>query len=663
MSATLRTVGLQKAQFSDRLRDRCVLRDLRVKQTAQLLPIPTDDHTDIAAVFRRDVARIDPRLDVLIGPDDTGKSALLRTLASDYRAATRDFRFFDLSVTDYRQLIFNPDSVAETLIVDHIDRINDTEPFSAAFDLLDSVLPANLASGSLVLIISIGLDWRGAFRDIYRLNPETILQRANPSLVLRHHYIRPYDDAELTVLCHKLGLDPNDFGDRRLRRSGVLAMASDAKSEPRRLTGASLRDVLVMRWVHAGHDSSARQARKAIWTLMGTRTLRNGVFSIDLAKLYAELHGSFPTGTLSNQIGGPIRWEDDELQAESPSWSDVAAAKVLEGVIKRGTSVAIPVPMRSTVLDALIDLSNPTSLAGQVERRLITLQGSSFHTIGYLGAALATVLARVSSGPEVVLRNLYLQGPDHQQLVAVDSRIVETVQAALFSSLEESVSEVLAMLEHLVPSYTSGYRGGYEPWEAVRAWARSLPLRAAAENAISELLPHDGLWHYEDILDVSVTEATTRLMAGNAGAFSAALKSACSDPDEYLADIWDGINDGAWDQIDATSAEFVSSFKLPGTLQNILDIEGCQVQRARFGVQDASRWRLVNSDLFLADLRSCRNLESADLTGSNWWSAILPPAARYHLSRSCENEGFLEWCESPPWRNPYFSQSWPLPFG
>jgi hypothetical protein len=628
----------------------------------RLLPIPTDDHSDIVALFRADVDRLDPRIDVLVGPDDTGKSALLRTLASDYRSQSRDFRFFDLSVADWRELILSPDTISETIIVDHIDRIGEKDPFSVAFDILDRVLPVNVASGSAILILSIGLEWRGAFRDIYRLNPETVLQRAIPSLTIRYHHIRPYDAAEVTVLCRKLGLDPGNFGDPYLRRPGVLAMASDAESEPARLTGASLREVLAMRWLHAGHDSTAREARGAIWTLMGTRTLQRGVFSVGLAELYAELRGSFGTITLKNQVGGPIRWEDDQLQAGSPSWSDVAAAKALEGIIRGGSSASIPVPVRSTVLDALIDLNESVSLASQIERRLLTLRGSDFPAIGYLGAVLATVLARVSSGPEVVLRDLYLQGPDHQELAAVDPRVAETVQSALLSSLKASVSDLLSMLQRLVATSSSAYRGGYECWEAVRAWARSLPLRASAENAIAELLPHDGSWHYEDILDVSVTEATSCLMADNAEAFAAVLATGTCDPDEYLADIWDGINDGAWDQIDATSIEYVSSFKLIGSKSRVMDIDGCQIQRARFGVQDASRWRLVNSDLFLADLRSCRNVEAADLTGSNWWSAILPPPARYQLSRSFESDGFVSWCASPPWRNPYFAGTWPTPF-
>jgi hypothetical protein len=646
------------------VRDGNFLNDSSVtRRASRLLPIPTDDHSDIVTLLRADVALIEPRIEVLVGPDDTGKSALLRTLASDYRAQSRDFRFFDLSVTDWRELVLKSNTRAETVIVDHIDRINDADPFSAAFDILDHVLPVNLASESSILILSIGSEWRGAFRGIYRMNPETVLQRASPSLLFRHHYIRPYDDAEVTVLCRRLGLDPGNFGDPSLRRSGVLAMASDADSEPARLTGASLREVLAMRWIHAGHDSIAREARKAIWALMGIHTLQRGLFSIALDELYAALRAHFDTTTLKNQVGGPVRWEDNHLQAGSPSWSDVAAAKALEGIIRIGSPASVPGPVRSTVLDALIDLNESASLAAEIERRLLALQGSGFPSIGYLGAVLATALGRVSSGTNIVLRDLYLQGPDHKQLAPVDSLIVETFQAALLSSLEESVSELLAMLQRLVPARSSAYRGGYECWEAVRAWTRSLPLRASAENAISELLPHDGSWRYEDILDVSVTGATTRLMAGNAEEFAAVLTAAPDDPNEYLADIWDGINDGAWDQIDTTSNEFVSSFKLSSSASTVVNIDRCQIQRARFGIQDVSRWRLVNSDLFLADLRSCRNVEAADLTGSNWWSAILPPPARYYLSRSCESDEFFSWCESPPWRNPYFAEPWPSPFG
>src|SRR5262249_19140207 len=157
-------------------------------------------------------------------------------------------------------------SKAEVLLMDHIDRINDRDYFSVAFDMLDRLIPSIFAAGSLILALSLSQDWRSAFRSIYRINPETLLQRSIPTVTVKPHYIRPYDDAELTVLCHNLGLDAREFADASLRKAGVLAMASAAASEPFPLNGATLRKILTMRWVQAGHDTSAREARKAMWT-------------------------------------------------------------------------------------------------------------------------------------------------------------------------------------------------------------------------------------------------------------------------------------------------------------------------------------------------------------------------------------------------------------
>ena len=357
-----------------------------------------------------------------------------------------------------------------------------------------------------------------------------------------------------------------------------------------------------------------------------------------------------------------MQWKEEQLQPDSPSWGDVATAEALEEIIKGRSADEIRTPLRSTVLDALIDLSEQRTLATQVERRLLSLQGADFASTGYLGAVLATLLTQVSPRPELTFGGLHLQGPDHHELRTVERSVAEVVEETLISALEENVSELLTMLRRVAHSTVSAYRGGYECWEIVRAWARKLPLRAAVEDVISQLLPRDGSWHYEDILDVSVTQATTRLMANNADAFDAALENHVSPVNEYLADIWDGVNDGAWDQIDAASREFISSLKLKSNSGKILNIEECKMQRARLGAQDVGRWRLVNCDLFLADFRSCRNLERTDLSGSNWWSAILPPPARYYLSRSCDDIRFREWCEAPPWNNPHFETQWPTPF-
>jgi hypothetical protein len=628
-----------------------------------LLPIPTDDHPDVCAVLRADVVSLEPRIDVVVGPDDAGKSALLRALAIDHRAASHHFQFMDLSITNWQELNMSEISTMEALLIDHMDRINDREHFSAAFDILDRLIPSIFARGSLSLVLSFGQDWRSAFRSIFRINPETLLQRSIPTLPIRTHYIRPYDDAELVVLCHNLGLNPRDFVETFLRKAGVLAMASYADSEPSPLNGASLRAVLTMRWVQAGHDTAAREARKAIWDLMGSRMLKDGEFSIGLYELFAEFKATFTTATLRNQVGGPVQWKEDQLQPDSPSWGDVAAAEALGVIIKGRSTDGIRTPLRSTVLDALIDLSERPALATQVERRLLALQGADFASTGYLGAVLATLLTQISPRSELTFERLHLQGPNHRELRTVDHDVAEVVEETLISALEENVTELLTMLRRVVRETVSAYRGGYECWESARAWARKLPLRAAVEDVVSQLLPHDGSWHYEDILDVSVTHATTRLMTSNSDAFGAALVDHASPVNEYLADIWDGVNDGAWDQIDETSREFISSLKLKSHSGKVLNMEECKIQRARLAAQDAGRWRLVKCDLFLADFRSCRNMEKADLGGSNWWSAILPPPARYHLSRSCDDKLFRAWCDSPPWSNPYFDTQWPMPFG
>jgi hypothetical protein len=627
-----------------------------------MLPIPTDGHLDLCAVLRASVITLGAQIDVVVGPDDAGKSALLRTLAADHRAASHDLQLIDLSITNWRDLSISGIGRMQALLIDHIDRINDREHLSVAFGILDRLIPLIFAAGSPSLVLTFGQEWRDTFRSIFRLNPETLLQRSVPFIPVKSHYIRPYDDSQLTALCQRLGLNPHDFAEPSLRRPGVLAMAAAAASEPFPLNGANLRTVLMMRWVQAGSDASTRKARKAMWSLMGSRILRDGEFRISLPDLFAEFNAAFSTETLRNQVGGPLQWKEDQLQPDSPSWGDVAGAEVLAGIIQGSSTTEVRVPLRSTVLDALVNLSERPTLARQVEQKLLSLQGADFAETGSLGAALASLLTQISTKPELTFDRLNLQGPDHRELRSVERAVAELVEGALSSSLQENIAELLTQLRSVVHETVSGYRGGYECWAAVRAWARKLPLRATAEDVVSQLLPHDGSWHYEDILDVSVTRASTRLMTANSKAFAEALQGHVSPINEYLADIWDGINDGAWDQISETSKDFISSLELKSDAGKILNMKECGVQRARLASQDVQHWRLTDCDLFLADFRSCRNLEKTDLSGSNWWSAILPPPARYHLSRSCDDSRFYEWCEAPPWSNPYFEAQWPTPF-
>ena len=188
-----------------------VFRVTGVVRVVDLLPIPTDDYLDIGTVLRANLSDLRPRIDVVVGPDDAGKSALLRTLAADHHAASHRLQFLDLSITSWRNLNMEEISKVEALLIDHIDRINDPDHFSVAFDMLDRLIPSIFAVGSLVLVLSLGQDWRSTFWSIYRINPETLLQRSIPTITVKLHYLRPYDDAELTVLCRNLGLDPQSL--------------------------------------------------------------------------------------------------------------------------------------------------------------------------------------------------------------------------------------------------------------------------------------------------------------------------------------------------------------------------------------------------------------------------------------------------------------------
>jgi hypothetical protein len=635
----------------------------RPNQTAPerlvLLPIPTGDHADLSAVLLAIAPDRTPRIDVLVGPDDAGKSALLRHMIHGYRRHGGTVRLVDLSIHEWRTLLAEPS--VDVAFVDHLDRIPDSTLLQTAFMIVDRVLPAMFSAGLSRLVLALGTEWRAQFRSTYGISPESVLRNATPGVYFSSHILRPYTQEEMVALCPPIGLDPHDFEEPTLRRPGVVAMASNLARDHLRMTGACLRDLLAQRWIQAANDTPSRHARRAIWEVMGATTLRDDSFLLNDQDLCSALT-DFEYDTLRAQEGGPLRWEGDQVQWDSPTWGDVAAARALRTAIERRSAEAIRRPLRTTVLRALLDISDRHELTTHVDRALSALRGRDFAERGYLGPVMGTLRAQLSTDVALAFQELSLQGPDQTELRPVDPDIAATVEGALLRSMSAATDDLIARLAVVASHIPSGYRGGYKCWALARGWASSLPLRASAEDAVLSRLPTDGSWRYEDILDVSVTGATTRLMQRHAGRLDVALRHLPAATPEYLADIWDGINDGAWDQIDSRSSGFVASLYLPTDIGKPLTAVDCRMQRAHFGLQDARGWRLNHCDLFLADFRSCRNVELVDFTGSNWWSAILPPPARYHHSRRCTVPEFLAWCQAPPWTNPYYRHPWPMPF-
>lgn len=624
-----------------------------------MLPVPTGEDSDLAATLSGPAATSQRRIDVICGPDDAGKSTLLRHLAPVHRRLGSRVRLIDLSLVEWRGLLQQDDT--DVALVDHLDRIPERDQFEAAFVILDRVLPAMFSGGLSRLVLSIGVEWRARFHRAYRVRPEALLRGGVPGVGFSFHEIRPFTSQELTEICKPMGLDPRDFDDPALRRAGVLAMAAELSRDLTPPAGSVLRELLAQRWIEAATDAPARGIRQALWDLLGTRMIHTGEFALDGEEILLTLGPNCTWDMVRAQIGGPLRWEDDQVQPDLPAWSDVAGARALRTVLAGRSGAAISQPLRASVLKALVDISDRGELTTQVHRKLTALRGAEFTSSGYLGPVIGTLNAQLSTDAVLIFKEMSLQGPDQERLRPIGPEVAGPVERALVRAMAAAAGTLLERLRVDLAGTASGYQGGYRCWQTARRWAAALPLRASAENAALALLPADGSWRYEDILDVSVTGATSRFMAGLGTGLTDALDSLPDPLPQYLADVWDGLNDGAWDQIDSRSEEFVSSLSLPDEVGRPVDAVGCRMQRAHFGSQDAEHWRLVDCDLLLADFRSCRHVERIDFTGSNWWSAILPPPARYHHSRRSRSSAFLAWCAAPPWTNPYFTSAWPHP--
>ncbi|WP_327037997.1 toll/interleukin-1 receptor domain-containing protein [Micromonospora maris] len=627
----------------------------------KLLPIPSTAREDVGTFLAGLALDRRRRIDILIGVDESGKSTLLRNLVVDYRGHGDAVHYVDLSLVDWRHaLLAQP--AASVVFIDHLDRVAEGERFRAAFDIFDRVLPALFSAGLTRLALALSTEWRKSFIEVYRLPPEVMLNKALPDVPFEAHFLRAYRDDELASLCGGLGLDTDDYRDPSLRRAGVLAMASNTSEQWPIATPARIRDVLATRWIEAGGGALDREARRAMWELLGALTLRGEPFVLDVEQLGSLLGDRFDRAQLRAQIGGPLRWEAEHVEPDSPAWADLASARVLRNVIVERTTTPIIAPLRTSVLDTLRDLYDPGDLTIQVDRKLRSIAGADFATMGYLGPVLATLRARLSPDQLLVFQDLSLQGPDHSDVPAIGPRVAAAVEEALLRAMRQSLPDLVRRLAGVPADERSAYRGGSRVWLTARAWASGLPLRASAEATLAELLPRDSSWRYEDILDVAVTGATTTLMSRNSSDLHTCLSARHDPVEQYLADVWDGVNDGAWDQIDATGRDYVASLDLPPAMTGSLTAIGCRLQRAHLGAQDVREWRLIDCELLLADFRSCRNVELADFAGSNWWAAILPPPARYHLSRSCDDPRFLAWCAAPPWTNPYYTSQWPTPF-
>ncbi|MDQ1293034.1 MAG: hypothetical protein QG608_915, partial [Actinomycetota bacterium] len=256
------------------------------------LPVPSYTCTDIGGLLSSLAFDRSPRIDVLIGPADAGKSALLRRLALEYRCVGDVVRLVDLSFVDWQQGLMN-EGRTDVVFVDHIDRITDREHFRMAYGILDRGIPVLFARGLSRLVIAFDKSWRETFNSVYSVDPERLLVNAAGGGVTSVHLIRPYTDPELVQHCDRLRLDMTMFLEPSLRLPGVLSLAAAARGSRPRMTSSHLRDVLARRWMDSANSSCSHRIRRFLWKAMGYLSIRDNSHSFSLLDLSDIVNYSF----------------------------------------------------------------------------------------------------------------------------------------------------------------------------------------------------------------------------------------------------------------------------------------------------------------------------------------------------------------------------------
>jgi hypothetical protein len=623
------------------------------KADGRWFPVPSEHSSDVINDVTQILAAPNIAVVAIVGGPDFGKTSILRRCAESAFAKGKTFVLVDCASNGLDDFLA---SDAELVLIDHIDRLICDEPLSEAFACFDRRLPEFLRGERRKLVIALDSAWNEQFCKVYQMSPLEVLTAAVPSIPIHKFLLRPYSTDEVAAVCAAEGMDPKQFPSGDLRRAGLLALSRASGSQP--VSGSQLRAIHVARWIEAGATDLARSVRRHIWASLGRNILAEGSLSM-VGSGDQVIDALGPSmRQMRAEVGGLLRLEGGRIVPDFPALGDVAAAQVIGGAVIQAASVHISTPVRREILNAVCDLySRDELLEGTMSRLHDRTQPLSV----FEGPVLGTLASTISPAGTVAFSECHLSGPDIHTFEPVPPSLIDLVQSSLIETLTNSLDGLIKAIRATPQDATSAYSGGNSYWLAARDWSHFLKLRADAETRILEQLPSSGGWKLEDILDVAVTASTTAVLKIVEGNLNGVLVNRPDPVHWMLADIWDGINDGCWDQLRAPEESFITAL-LVNRSDLVLRATQCSLQGARFGGSLVSDWSLTHCDLLWADFRSCIGVLEADMTGSNWWSSILPPAVRYAWSRDESGEAFNSWAENPPWINPYWDQGWPRPF-
>lgn len=596
------------------------------------------------------------------GPTDSGKTTLIRTALR--RLPTGDATYID---HDH----FGAQVETRIVVLDDLD-ISPHERISslqAAYRTVSKTVP-RLLDKSAIVVILIESSWSRRFEAAYRQTFVAFCRMHNPGIAVFAHYMRPYAPKALSGLLGGIGdLSHLDAATQFYPGTVALYRQLIMEEHPSRLSTVHLLSIEHQTWVAKATSASPVNPRAAIMRVLSLRSLNNRADTTSVSDLQTASRGQLTRQSVLEHASGPIVARGHQIGFRTMQHSDVAAARSLiesvtdQELIRLQQPVPVRIAQHASELLMSESPASPTDLVWKIDQ----LRYTSFQDVGYYACALAWILMSLNGQDTVVaadLSNLDLRGASYHDSSRINKNTQQHVNEILTQLLSENADSLLTQLRAIESSATSCYRGGRSYWQAGRTWAANLPIRTAVENfALSEMLVTNN-WRYEDILDVSVTEASTYLLHNADKLVKNALGHRAAPHVEILSDLWDGLNDGCWDQVVQDRREYIDAFAIECDPSGwTVDLSDTCLERARFGSASLRSFNLSGADLTLADLRSCAHVPDSIEASQNWWQAILAPDHRYALSRAENRTAFLEWCGNPPWINPYYTHDWPRPLG
>lgn len=635
---------------------------------ARVLDVPTTSGSTLRAEYTDFLNDPTTRILVVQGPSDSGKTTVWRQMRSSMAGNQLRTRYFDLE--EWTLKLRDVEGSDGVVVIDHLDRTSAVSTLRAGHAVFVRWVPAFLDSGARVVLL-INSQWAGQYREAYGASVLVTLRHSNPDTPTNVVTPRAYTLTELLRLPGVSNIPVEMFEDEGLRLPGLISLACEVaqEAEPIHMEHDAAIDISLaqaLRWINQPTLDHSRRVREALWLYFGSREVEWCEPSVSISEIYRGLAGEFNSGDIRQNGHGPFESTDHGLRLRSSSLRLAAGGWFLKHVVESDIVPHVRHPISRKLVDSATQILSTDRLRGlaAVVAKLDAFRGQRLSNHQQLLAcAIATVAVQLADGAEIDLSDLDLSIGDHGAAVPIPIEVRDLVRARLTRHLAEHSGTLFSILSSLPLSTMSAYEGDSTLWRAVRSWAASLFAQYAIDTEVIVSSPNfSDLWRYEDILDDSVTGSTTQFMSDQDAALREVLSRFRGYIQACLADIWDGINDGVWDSISRMREEKVDALIVRGTGHDAtLNLAGSKLQRSRLGNANVARWTFRGADLFLCDLRSCDGLESAELTESNWWDAILPPHVRYRLSRLEQADGFALWCERPPWSNPYYTGLWPVP--